>query len=353
MKTKIPAEVWGIDYERAKRGVWWWWFWLAFIENPENPAKPLQLMALWSTKKEKRFKCNGVDIEFDSGVRRNGGRVEFDGVVASWFFDGKKMRDNFVLEQAKLTLHEKRRKLETNGSWFEEKNGNFKVCVEGRGGRLQFSAVPLSGAGESVERVNSFFKKFSYKINKVNEMKLVGTLESNGMKRGIRGTAYFQKVVVRAPVMPWLWGVVHFKDGSFLSYFSSRVGHALIGKDVGKLHRNLHFKSKLEFYCAKDGSYREFRPCKIISVRRRDTPTWIVKAAAHGESLEAELRAYAETSWKIQNGLAGVFKYALHYDEYCVTPKKLVFTKSGGERFLLRDFGSGVGNAEHAWGFLI
>ncbi len=350
---RLPADVWKIDYEHARRGVWWWWFWLAFIDNPEDPRRPLQLMCLWSTKKERRFRCNGKDIEFDGRIERKGGRAEFDGAVAGWLYDGRRMRENFVLKQARIALDAKKRGLFAEGAWFKEKDSGFEVSVEGKGARLDFIAVPSGKAGAPVERLNAFFRKFTYKITKVSEMRLRGTLELGGSKRKVSGTAYFQKVVVRAPVLPWLWSIVHFKDGSFMSYFCPRVGHGLVGKDVGKLNRNLPFKSKLEFYCAEDGRYREFRPCNISSTHDGRLPAWKITAASRGESFEAELEAYSEASWKIQNGLAGMLKYALHYDEYCVNATRLVFRRKGRRDYTLEQSGAGVGNAEHSWGFLI
>ncbi len=345
--------VWKIDYEHARRGQWWWWFWLVFLENPRDRKRPLQLMCLWSTKKEKRFKCNGVDIEFDGRVERKGGRAEFDGAVASWFFDGRKMRENFVLKQARIALDGKSRSLHAEGTWFKEKDGGFEVCVAGEEAKLQFHAMPFNGAGEPMEKLNEFLRNFTYKITKTNLLKVEGMLENGGRRRKVRGTAYFQKVVVKAPVMPWLWSMVHFRDGSFLSYFCPRVGHSLVKKDIGALHNNLHFKSKLEFYCADDGSYREFRPCRITSTRRRGKPVWKIRAESGRESLDAELESYSEASWKIQNGLAGALKYALHYDEYCVNATRLVLKRDGRKDYTLKEAGGGVGNAEHAWGFLI
>ena len=35
----------------------------------------------------------------------------------------------------------------------------------------------------------------------------------------MEGTAYFQKVTVQAPSVPWFWGMVHFDDGSYLDWF--------------------------------------------------------------------------------------------------------------------------------------
>ncbi|MFH1107122.1 MAG: hypothetical protein V1787_04470 [Candidatus Micrarchaeota archaeon] len=353
MAKSLLDGVWTIDYEHAKEGVWWWWFWLVFLENPENPAKPLQLMCLWSTKKEKRFKVNGVDVRFDQTILRGKGRAVFDGAVASWLYDGRRMHDHFILKQAPLVLDEGRRSLEADGAGFSENRGRFKVSIRGEGGSLKFATRKINGASEPRQHMNAFLRRFTYKITKVNELAVEGTLQIGGRRRKVRGTAYFQKVVVKAPVMPWLWSIVHFRDGSFLSYFCPRVGQSLVNRDVGSLHNNLLFKSKLEFFCAQDGSYREFRPCRISSRRVGGRPVWTFKARSEGESLEAELRSYAETSWKIQNGLADIFKNALHYDEYCVAATRLDFRRRGKPAYTLEDAGAGFGNAEHAWGFLI
>ncbi|MFH1199934.1 MAG: hypothetical protein V1708_02615 [Candidatus Micrarchaeota archaeon] len=353
MKRSLLDAAWAIDYEHAKGGVWWWWFWLVFLKNPSNPDKPMQLMVLWSTKKEPHFKCNGVDIRFDQTILRKGQQAVFDGAVASWFFDGKRMRENFILTQALLVLDAKERSIRADGASTSEKGGVFTASVHGSGAKIDFVARPFNGAGKPMHVMNTFVKKFSYNITKVNELAVEGTLEIAGKKRKVGGTAYFQRVIVKAPVMPWLWSIVHFADGSCLSYFCPRMGTSLVKKDVGSLHSNVHFKSKLEFFCAQDGSYREFRPCRISSDRNAGRARWKFAAHSAGESLEAELEAYSEAGWKIQNSLGGIFRNALHYDEYCVNATRLVFRRAGKPDYTLKQAGKGWGNAEHSWGFII
>ena len=82
------------------RGAWWWWFWLFFIDNPENPSKPKQLMILWSSKKEKEISCNDLCVK----LKKHSGKDNLDGVVAAWYFDGNNMNHNFLLEQCDLKI---------------------------------------------------------------------------------------------------------------------------------------------------------------------------------------------------------------------------------------------------------
>ena len=59
----MKGKVFDIENEPMPRGAWWWWFWLFFFDNPRNPARPRQLMVLWSTKNEKEIDCKAILVE--------------------------------------------------------------------------------------------------------------------------------------------------------------------------------------------------------------------------------------------------------------------------------------------------
>lgn len=96
----MEQKVFDIKDDPMPKGAWWWWFWLFFIDNPKNPKKPRQLMILWSTKNEKTINCNNLEVKFS----HTGDRSRLDGIVAAWYFDGKKMHHNYLLEQCTLNI---------------------------------------------------------------------------------------------------------------------------------------------------------------------------------------------------------------------------------------------------------
>ena len=51
------------------------------------------------------------------------------------------------------------------------------------------------------------------------------------MAKMVTGTAYFQKVCVQAPSVPWYWGVLHFSDGSYLDWFLPHLATTILSRD--------------------------------------------------------------------------------------------------------------------------
>jgi len=102
--VEMEQKVFDIKDDPMPKGAWWWWFWLFFIDNPKDPKKPRQLMILWSTKNDKKISCNNQDIKFTHSKDRS----TLDGVVAAWYYDGKKMHHNYLLDQCTLNISKNR-----------------------------------------------------------------------------------------------------------------------------------------------------------------------------------------------------------------------------------------------------
>ena len=114
-KSQIPIpaiqhrmdDLWNIDVgSRKRRLTWWWWFWLLFIDDAHGRAGssghtgPRQFMILWSTKNCRRIR---VDDEWWSprhDITLDDGCLTFDGMAASWYFDGRTMWDPMTLERS-------------------------------------------------------------------------------------------------------------------------------------------------------------------------------------------------------------------------------------------------------------
>ena len=103
----MEGKIFNIKNESMPRGAWWWWFWLFFFNNPKNPAKPRQLMILWSTKNEREVDCNNLKINIKLPIDKK----NLNGAVAAWYFDGEKMHHNFLLETCDIKIND--RKLST------------------------------------------------------------------------------------------------------------------------------------------------------------------------------------------------------------------------------------------------
>ena len=227
IKTRViksGEKLFDIENEPMPKGSWWWWFWIFSFDNPKNPDKPRQLMILWSTKNCKKISCNDLLIEIKEA--RKGKTL--DGAVAAWYFDGEKMHHNFLLEKCDIKVEKNR--LFTEGKVATEFRINGDTNLIRIGDDIEFVAE-ASGKHEFVRpnyHGNSYFGSKGYGITKVNWLELKGSVDG----KPIKGTAYFQRVFVNAPAIPWYWGSFHFENGAVLTYTNQRILRKAIKKHI-------------------------------------------------------------------------------------------------------------------------
>lgn len=93
-------DLWKLYPENSLRGrTWHWWWWLFFFENPDRPDYPRQLMILWGTRNCKKVRINDFLWEPKMVSEVSGNRASFESVVASWYCDGEKTHEPFILEK--------------------------------------------------------------------------------------------------------------------------------------------------------------------------------------------------------------------------------------------------------------
>ena len=51
---------------------------------------------------------------------------------------------------------------------------------------------------------------FNYQLIRLNKLDLTGKVDG----KNVKGTAYFQRVLLNSPAIPWYWGVYHFEKGA-------------------------------------------------------------------------------------------------------------------------------------------
>ncbi len=373
--------VWRVEQEGRRPGTWWWWFWLFFFENKDDPLQPKQLMILWSTKDDPEIECNGKSILLrPERIKYSGDCALLDGVVAAWFFDGKKMHEDFLLEHCDISVDAKRRSLRTSSGrgsaavktrFLQEKNELVTVIEKGSGKtgvKLEFSARLLDKNDFAVPTlsVKSFWGgKFDYRILRVNRADLKCRISTGGKTGESKGTAYFQKVMVNAPAVPWHWAIAHFANGSSLNYFAPHVGISMLENNLlrgvateralSKANKTL--SRELRFF---DAGARKLHVFRSIKIRREKNaaglPAWRVRASNEaGETLQLGLNSYSQAVWKFRKKIAYLpVKSNLHYNEYPVHVDKFELRNAKGEKITsLKEVGEGFGNAEHSWGFLI
>jgi hypothetical protein len=325
---ELGDEVFNIADEPMPKGAWWWWFWLFFFDNPKDPEKPRQLMILWSTKNVKKIKCNDLKIELD----RKGDRSKLDGAVAAWYFDGERMRHNYLLEQCNLAISKDR--LSTDSSTPTSFTAGDRNVVR-IGKDMEFVAEQMEGGFNKPHYYShKYIGKLGYSMIRSNGFNLTGTVDG----RPIRGSAYFQRVFVTAPAIPWYWGIFHFESGQTLTYFRPHV----LGKAL---------KKDIKFFDGK--KTHKFFDIRVIR-SKGSTPKFRVSGESEDEKIAFVVDSYAHSSWTFTKRSLGIFPNKLVYNEYpSVISAFRLEDKRTGNTVTLKDLGKSVGNAEHTTGLLM
>lgn len=312
---EVQARIFNVKDEEFREGAWWWWFWLFFWDNPENPERPRQLMVLWSTKRDKSTWCNGRKFMLDHSVADKSRRKELDGTVASWYYDGREMHHDFLLEQCRLKLDGR---VSAPAASFTGGPDKYEVKIRDD---MMFRPV-LRDKNEFTMpdyHTNEYQGgRFNYKLLRMNRLELDGGVDGEEIK----GSAYFQRVFVNAPAVPWYWGGFHFKGGGVLTYYLPHFLGKALKKDIA-------------FW---DG--KELHKFKDIAVKRKDGPVFLVSGESEKGKISFEVHSYAHSAWRFRKGIT-----RLTYNEYPAVLKNLVLDD--------KEYGEGIGNAEDTRGLLL
>jgi len=323
-------DVFDIKKEDMPRGAWWWWWWIFFFDNPKNPEKPRQLMILWSAKNTKRISCNDLDIRVEKA--RDGNLL--DGAIAAWYFDGEKMHHNFLLERCKMIVGNNEIVSKSRTPTSFSVDGKKSVIKIGDDFVFIASANRSDDFSRPCHHSNNFVGNKGYSIMNVNRTDLSGRV--NG--KPIKGSAYFQRVFVNVPAIPWYWGIFHFEKGGLLTYTNQLVFGKSIKKDISLF----------------DG--KEMHVFKEMTVKRSggEIPTFRVTGESEDKEIEFTVDSYSHSWWTFKKMSARIIPNKLTYNEYpAVISDFRMRDKKTGKVTDLNMLGKSIGNVEHTTGYLL
>jgi len=359
--------MWDLDIsERIRNFTWWWWWWLLFIKDPEEPKRSRQLMILWSTKDCQRIKVNDRWWERRFDISKTENETRFHGMTAAWYFDGNKMHEPFVLEDNSFAV---RRSSADDGELVPESNntyvfsGNpkqYKLHIKRPGFDMRFKMSPWNAfMDEQRYKKARYFGKYGYNGLRIYGQKLSGTISTDAGSEDITGTAYFQKIMVNAPAMPWYWGVFHTEDGSYIDYMMPHIGLQMgRSTEAPRSWRDgngLRLSNHMQFHVARENRTYFF---KVKKFQKTWTPEGLPVFTVQGRSkdgkarMDMTLESYSRAFWRFEQRYLRWFNSVLYYNEYPVEVKKLEF-REGGQKITLDDVGYITGNCEHTWGKLL
>lgn len=343
---------------------WCWWFWLFFIENKTNPERPKQLMILWSYKDAPTYIGDLLYIPEHSAQIQDTVR----GAVAGWFYDGNKMNENIVLDTGALHIYQDKHNrekgrvefaLQERRYIFSGEKDSYRVIIQNENinADLRIENPNPNFYTQPIYKENRFLSGiFMYSIVKLNRCIVTGYLDGDD----IVGTAYFQKVGLNNPALPWFWSVAHLDDGSVIKYFFPHISTGIFRKssrDIQKADDNiwLPVKKEMEFYIADEEQLVTFNRYRFRKIYKPDNyPKFIAEFRNRDAQLSFTLDCYARTYFSFFPRNRRFIKPQLYYNEYPCRISTLRYRKKGEKTRTLDDFGgSGVANAEHTWGYLI
>ena len=250
------SSLWRLDVMPPIHGLSWWWYWvLILVPDPENPKRSRQLMTLWSTKETKAVRVSGHWWKPGSRMHKDehGGFV-IPGMVCAWWYDGETMHEPLTMRECRMAVVGDEHPLwpddgvglgagavvpiDSEDLSMGMSPGNESMWVSlssdrearSRGAPSNFEAhlTPWWGPpSELTYRNNEIALGMGYDILRLQGMK--SRLVVDGEE--FEGTAYFQKVTVQAPSVPWFWGMLHFDDGSYLDWFMPHITPLSTAKD--------------------------------------------------------------------------------------------------------------------------
>ena len=324
----FEKEIFNVLNKPLKKGAWLWWFWLFYIKTPKS-KKPRQLMILWSSKNNPIVECNGVTVTCRQPINKS----KFDGTVAAWYFDGKKMHHNFIMEQCNLRVSDTKISSDTKIPTSYQVNKTSNIIKIGND--FKFIAK-RKGDHSFLKPIKSHIEYLGkgYSIIRVNKMDLTGTIKNEK----ITGTAYLQRVYVNSPTVPWYWGLFHFDNGGVILYFNPRIA----GKSIKK---QLYFFDSKKLY--------KFKKMKVKRIEGK-LPIFEVSGESNQEKISFKVNPYSHSSWTLKRKVLGFLPSNMNYNEYPSTISDLSLTdRKSGKNILIKGLGSNVGNAEHTTGVLL
>jgi hypothetical protein len=379
---------------------WWWWWWLFFIRNKNDPKHWKQLMILWSFKDTKKIKVMDHIWTPKGKITKKDNSLTFPGMVCAWFYDGKKMHDPYILEEKVFkSIWEPKdfsKKIRANivSSGDDTKKGksvtkiftsnNFDKVGSGQLAAIDEDNYIFSGTPERynvkimhgndkfnfiIEPMNRFMSepeftfrkyvgKFGYTIYRIKGMKLRGTMTVAGEHEKLSGSAYFQKIKLNSPAVPWYWGIFHFQDGGHLHYMIPHIGLPMFRTKEKPRSRldwgEIRLSKTLDFFDAKNKMLYHFDKLDLKKdFTTDDLPIFNITGINNaGQQLELSIKSYARAYWRFEQKTT-IKTRIFFYNEYPANIIKFNIKSAEGKKLIdLKDVGECIGHCEHSWGKL-
>ena len=372
---------------------WDWWWWLLMLDDEDGNPSGKQLMVLWSTKDNPKVMVSGTEWtpKGRPGFDADGG-ISLDGMVCAWWFDGKRMYEPYIKKKCRmividdehpawptqnsksgagggavvpLTDEDMSMGLKSDLSEFWLKLNTDEFPNEASVPRqMDFKLTPWNEAMSTARHATATYAMdMGYDILRLHGCKVDGHLDD----QEISGTAYFQKVCVQAPSVPWYWGMLHLSDGSYIDWFLPHLSLTVTSRDNEPWKkRDLGHMSLSQgglFHDAVSGQSIPFSnvrvekyACNAVEGSHGATPGsklpgFRVEMWNEDVTIKIDAQAIDRAHWAFEQPTIGGLISNFTYNEYPLNVVALSISDDLGFRSL-KDYQWIRGNAEHSWGIL-
>ena len=330
-------------------------------------------MILWSTKDCRSITMSGYQWNrghrprFDSGVT-------MDGIVASWWWDGNTMHEPWRFGEGRMHVEGGEQPIvaplwseapvvgydtDLNRFWIDVPNSKNNG---GGPASAQFSIEPFPETEHVITHHNNLFTEtMGYDIHRLRRARVRGIVDDTERT----GTAYLQKVTVDAPPVPWFWGLIHLKDGSYIDWFMPHLGGSAMrrsSKPWSMLGRAGHVALRPSGLFIDESKERKQRfsivDVKVEPSERQDLsrdgaplPRFIVYLVSGRVRICIRAAALSRAAWVFNQQTVADLTSHLTYNEYPLSIEHIIIEDEVGLRKLGASDVIGA-NAEHAWGWL-
>ena len=370
--------LWRIGHRPPIRRLTWdWWWWLIMLDGGSGPDA--QVMALWSTKDTPSIDVNGRPWSNQGRPRSTATRQVLSGQVCAWYFDGEQMHEPLIQTPCRMAAL-----TDQDPSWGSSGIGSgggavvplvdqdlsmglasdrssfwlnlqppFDDGFVGGPRSMRFRIEPWTDVLSTLRPASADYALgMGYDILRMHGAKVSGTIDGCATQ----GTAYFQKVCVQAPAVPWYWGLLHLSDGTYLDWFLPHVSMTMTSLDDRPWRRrdvgHLPLSQGGLLHDASAGRTERFARVEVRKERGPDDlPIFNVRMWNGRTEVVVEAAASSRAHWSFDQSTWGGLRSHLTYNEYPLEVRHLRITSPEGVR-TERDVAWIRGNAEHAWGLL-
>jgi len=331
--------------------IWWWWM---FMFTEDGVRK--QIVAFWTTKSYGKIKINGVDWRPRAEIEGTEKEFSYNGMSTWWLWDGKRFHETEPM------VSKFRNKMHPDG--FEIRSDDVTNTIDRDSFLLRFARDPekfdltidrLSVMPPPVGYKKTMLtKKMGFDALKIYHVGASGTLTTDGNTRPVEGSLYMQHICLNSPAFPWLWGVFHKDDGSYLTYFTSFFGRYAFRRRAEckpKWDNRFRYMNKNFNYTPKGQETKRFKHVKYRVIREgTGLPEYEITGELGKERLKVRVRALGKTTYAFHRWK--FWKNKFFYNEFPSEILELEYSDAEGNVHS-EDGGEWTGNTEFSWGILL